>query len=128
MPIQIEEDDETYEEALERAIRIRRNHKDEVDRIQIESKLRHNEWEEVGRFAAMCCQCDALNLAPHQTPPCWINPANIEAILAKGNTDDPAGDYAAAVLLKRLLAAGLSRYEPNPLDALKAFKFPLANL
>ena len=42
------------------------------------------------------------------------------------DTDDPHGNYAAAVLLKRLLAAGLSRYEPNPLDALKYFKFPLA--
>jgi len=126
MPTLIEEDDEVYEEALERAIRIRRNHKDEVERIQIESMLLHNEWEEVGRFAAMSCQCDSLNLGPHQTPPCWIAPADIKDILAKGNTDDPGSNYAAAVLLKRLLAAGLSRYEPNPLDALKAFTFPLA--
>jgi hypothetical protein len=123
-------DDDGYEfipevdqEALERAVKICLTLKPVPDRLQMENKLAavasdEAEWWDVATFAAYSCQMDALRLKPWQKPPCWID--DVEGTLAGGNKDDIHGCYAAAVLLKRLLAAGLSMYEPDPLGALKA--------
>jgi hypothetical protein len=63
-------------------------------------------WEEVAQFASYCVQGRLLGLQP------WQNP----------DLDRPYGDPRAAresaELLKRLLDAGLSRFEPTPLQAL----------
>ena len=45
----------------------------------------------------------------------------MEATLAAGD-DGILGKYAAATLLKRMLDAGLSIYEPDPIDALERTK------
>ena len=110
------------EEALERAIDICLKHKSPADQRQMEQKLADDQqdWWDIETFASYSCQMDALNLPPWQQPPCWINPNEIENILAVGGKDDIGGTFAAATLLKRLLAAGLSQYEPEPLKALKA--------
>ena len=81
---------------------------------QIADKLASEPWEDVGEFASYSAQCRALRLRPWQFPPCWID--DIPAAL-----NDPElhrGLRTAAELLQRMLAAGLSRYEPYPLKAL----------
>jgi hypothetical protein len=59
-------------------------------------------------FCAYHRQCRALNLRPWEDPPCHIDLVDVDE-----------ADAAAALLLRRLLAAGLSRYEPDPLAALE---------
>jgi hypothetical protein len=109
----------TDRDALERAIAICRTQKTPEDRRQIEEKLEDEPWIEVAHFAAYSCQCDALHLKPWQSPPCWID--NLVATINDGN-DGIGGDYAAAKLLQRLLDAGLSRFEPDPIGALERTK------
>jgi hypothetical protein len=101
-------------DAMARAIEIMR-HRDQASAIQIADKLASEPWEEVGRFAAYGAQGDTLRLRPWQWPPCWI--ADIEAELAA--PPDQSGRQRAAELLQRMLAAGLSRFEPDPLAALE---------
>ena len=84
---------------------------------QIDDKLASEPWEQVARWCAYCCQCNTLRLRIHQSPPCWTDPSEIRAILAKGD-DGIIADYAAARLLQRMLAAGISKYEPDPPAAL----------
>jgi len=107
-------------DALGRAIETCRR-KEPADREQIERKLSTELWREVAEFASYSCQCDALHLQPWQSPPCWV--FDLVADINAGN-DGILGDYQAAKLLQRLLDAGLSRYEPDPIAALKAKKRP----
>jgi hypothetical protein len=72
-------------------------------------------FAEVGQFAAYCCQCRSLRLKPWQTPP-----MHGDAEPSHPDADDTHGYGAAAELLERLLAAGLSRWEPDPIGALEA--------
>lgn len=67
---------------------------------QIDAKLRKETWEAVGRYAAFCAQITSLNLQ------LW------ESTVVYADTPE------AHALLRRLKAAGLSRYEPDPLAAL----------
>jgi hypothetical protein len=89
--------------ALERAMKIiAAGSKDRAD--QISSMLADRPWAEVAHFASYCVQGDALSLAPWETPPC--------------DADITSSDPAAMQLLQRLLDAGLSKYEPDPVAAL----------
>jgi len=119
---QIDEDEDELHpvdrEALERAIAMTRANGG-PSAVQIENKLRDEPWEQVARFAAYCRQCDNLRLMPHQSPPCWVE--DMEATLAAGD-DGILGKYAAARLLQRMLDAGLSVYEPDPIAALEQIK------
>src|SRR5215831_11608952 len=108
-------------EALERAIEICCTRKGQADRLQIEQKLASEGWWEAATFAAYSCQMDALRLKLWQPPPCWIAPAGVEGILGKGD-DGALGHFAAALLLKCLLTAGLSQFEPDPESALAQAK------
>jgi hypothetical protein len=65
-------------------------------------------FEEVGKSAAYGCQCRNLRLKPWQAPPMFgdAHPGH------EGHAD-------AEVLLQKLLDAGLSRYEPDPIRALE---------
>jgi hypothetical protein len=80
---------------------------------QIDGMLAERPWEEVGRFAAQCCQSRNLGLKPWQPRPVS---AEVYPCVDRFPTD---GRRAAHELLQRLLAAGVSRYEPSPLDALR---------
>jgi hypothetical protein len=117
------DDDEILEavdqEALERAIEIVRTKGTPREQRHIEAKLATDEWIDVAEFAAYSCQFTALSLRPWQSPPCWID--DVVGTLNAGD-DGICGEYQAARLLRRLLDAGLSRYEPNPLAALAAKK------
>jgi hypothetical protein len=124
MTMLADDDDELMSEAdvdaLERAMEMARLEPGRGE--QLDSKLKDEPWEDVARFAAYCCQCNNLQLQPHQSPPCWIY--DLVKIINAGD-DGIIGDYAAARLLQRMLNAGLSRYEPDPERALaKAKKLP----
>jgi hypothetical protein len=113
---EIEQLDPIDRQAMERAIEICRTKKDPSDRRQIEKMLSTQPWCEVAAFAAYSCQVDSLALKPWQPTPAQIE--DIEATLAAGD-DGVGGRYGAARLLQRLLDAGLSAFEPDPVSALK---------
>ncbi len=90
-------------EALERAMKFAS--RDPGRRWQ----LRDESWLAVATFAAYCMQSQNLHLKPWEYPPCW-------------GSETPLGYHGdqreAWELCKRLLAAGLSRWEPDPITAL----------
>jgi hypothetical protein len=104
-------------EAMKRAIEeVRREGGEELR--QIEEKLREEPWERVGRFAAYACQDKHLQLKPWMVPPCWLrDDRDVQDALSMPH--DHTGRRTAGELVQRLLAAGLSCYEPSPIDALE---------
>jgi hypothetical protein len=80
-----------------------------------ERKLDPEGWYRAAHSAAYACQCDALRPEPWQPVP-----ANEYVAV----TDDDSeygpvmGRAAAAELLRRLLEAKLSRFEPDPINAI----------
>jgi hypothetical protein len=103
-------------EAMTRAISIARQ-ESPAQRMQIDEKLANEPWQEVGEFAAYCCQDAVLRLKPWQVPPCWLSDADVQAARLTPPPDFQ-GYQLAAQLVQELIAAGLSRYEPDPLRAL----------
>jgi hypothetical protein len=101
--------------ALELAIKIDRQ-RNKACRLQLDDKLKTEAWIEVARFAAHRCQEISLHLAPWQ---CWP-PSRV----AVDDVDKPGYEHRgigqSAALLRRMLAAGVSRYHPDPLAALAA--------
>lgn len=89
-------------EALQRALALARTF-DRARAEQLDAKLGDEPWSDVATFAAHVCQCRALHLRPWERSPA----------MAADDDDGPAGQ-----LLRRMLAAGFSRYEPDPLAAL----------
>ena len=91
---------------------------DPAGTMQIADKLREEPWQAVAKLCAYSCQCRSLQLKPWEHPPCWIVDAyNPDA----GRSPDQAdidGRYEAAKLLRRMLAAGISRWHPDLLGAL----------
>lgn len=93
-------------DALERSLEIAMRDPDRAEQLQ--SKLQDEKWIEVAQFAAYGCQMTSLSLKPWQSPP------------AHCDEDDPyEQDKAGQKLLRQMLAAKISRYEPNPIAALK---------
>jgi len=82
-------------------------------------------WREVAEFCSYCQQHERLGILFGEAP-CEIDEADIEAIVKAG--PKPAVDgsgidisnYPSALMLKRMLAYGVSRYHPNPLAAIEA--------
>jgi hypothetical protein len=73
------------------------------------SKLAEEGWFGCAWSCAHDQQCKALNLFPWQSPPCDVDEGDIGI-----------HDFGGAKLLKRMLAHGVSRYDPTPLDAIAA--------
>jgi hypothetical protein len=89
-------------DAMARAIEwVRQQRPDHAE--QIEDKLRCESFEAAGEFAADVAQYANLKLKPWETPPC-----NIWGY----------GQSNAIELRDRLVAAGLSIFEPDPMQAL----------
>jgi hypothetical protein len=108
------------QEALERAIELVRNRSEKEDpgrRAQIDRMMEEDDWFRTVEFCVHCCQMDLVRPRLWQPIPADID--DLEGTLAKGD-DGLGGGYRAALLLKRMLAAGLSRYEPDPVRALEA--------
>ena len=109
-------------EALGRALKLilgRPEREDPGRREQVERLLREQGWFTAANFAVYCCQMELVRPRLWQPTPADIT--DIEGTLAKGD-DGLGGSYRAALLLKRMLAAGLSRYEPRPVEALAEAK------
>lgn len=83
-----------------------------ASRALIDEIIAKQGFEEAGETAAYHCQCKALHLKPWQPPPMHAQPR------ADGRDDGSLGWRRAELLLQRLLAAGLSKYEPDPVGAL----------
>jgi hypothetical protein len=97
-------------DAYGRAIEWMRQHSP-ASAAQIETKLRCEGFEAAGEFAAYAAQCETLRLKPWQAPPAHV----------RATDPDPNvyGRRAAEIALRdRLLAAGLSVFEPDPIAAL----------
>jgi hypothetical protein len=103
-PVLDGEYDEVDMDALRRAMAIAA--RDPATAAQLKAKLEGEPWTQVAEFAASHCQYAALGLRPWQSPPC--------------TGDDK--DEAAAALLDKMLAAGISQWEPDPLKALARAK------
>jgi hypothetical protein len=97
MPDELDEYDECDMDAFRRALSIAMTH-DKPTRVLLESKLREDTWLEAAKHASYHCQVKALKLELNRSPPSYAN------------EDDPA----SIVLHDRLLAAGLSKWEPDP--------------
>jgi hypothetical protein len=105
----------TDREALRRALEVARG-EDEGRRRQIDSMLADGrDWTETAKFAAYCAQGAVLGLLPWQSPPCCSSLVDLDKPFG-----DTRGARESAELLKKLLALGLSKYEPNPLQAITA--------
>ena len=61
-------------------------------------------WERVAQFAASCVQSRSLRLKPWESPPCQA---------------DVDGGGHDAELLRKMLAAGVSTWHPDPIAALE---------
>jgi hypothetical protein len=81
----------------------------------IDRRLDPEDWYEAAHSAAYACQCAALRPKPWQPVPAseYVSVTDDD-----GECGPVMGRAAAAELLRRLLAAGLSRYEPDPVNAL----------
>ena len=101
--------DDLDRDALERAMHMAQRRPLHAERLR--QKLEDELWFAVAGFASNCCQCELLNLKPWQGPPC------------RASEDDLSpGDADAQKMLRKMLAAGISRYEPDPLAALERAK------
>ena len=98
--------------ALERAIEITKA-ESPGRAAQIASKLKDESWRSVAEFAAYCCQHRALATRPWE-----LAPVSVDEDDPIPDGDDHRRTGRAIKLLRRLLRAGLSRFEPQPLEAL----------
>jgi hypothetical protein len=98
-------------DALERCMDMAR--RDPSRARQMDSMLTDQAWLEVATFASYVVQGQNLRLKPWESPPMCGGPT-------PGRTGPAAeSDIKAGQLLDRMLAAGLSQYEPDPIAALK---------
>jgi hypothetical protein len=93
-------------DALKRALQLARAESPGCA-AQLAAKVKDEGWESAAQFAAYCCQCEALNLK------CWQDAPMFAEIRP---------DPEALAILVKLLGAGLSRYEPDPIAALAAVR------
>ena len=94
--------------ALNKCMEVAKREPFEAERIR--SKLDDGEpWFAVAESACYSCQTSALGIAPFRDPPYMM-----------GEDDPNEPDKDGQRLLRRMLAAGLSRYEPDPEQALAA--------
>jgi hypothetical protein len=103
--------------ALERAIQLTLAEDDQGRVEQVKDMLATRSWGEVAAFCAYHQQGRNLHIKPWEFVPCWIDQDEIDAIAARGQDGQK---YGAARLLKRMLARGLSEFDPTPLESLAA--------
>jgi hypothetical protein len=89
-------------DALERCLALARQ-EDPARAEQLDDFLRERPWFEVADFACYVVQMRSLHLRPWELPP---------------SSADVCGDDPAAELLRKMLAGGLSKFEPEPVAAL----------
>jgi hypothetical protein len=95
-------------DALERCMEIVRRDPERAE--QFDGMLSSGwPWELAADMASHCCQVRALSLRPWQCSPSSAD---------ENDPDEP--DKDAQKLLRQMLRAGLSRFEPDPMRGLKA--------
>jgi hypothetical protein len=102
--------------ALNRTIELALAEKDQARVEQVKWKLQHNDRRETAEFCCYRQQSRDLELRPWESGPAWLNPEQVDSIIAQGPTHN--GGYTAAVVLKRMLAHGLSKYDPTPRESI----------
>src|SRR5512133_4092704 len=100
-------------EALERALKLTLADPDWRERIQ--DMVKDDGWWRAAQFCSYHQQYRALKLLPWQDTPCEFTPKD-KPNPARAH----AGEAEAIALCRRLVAAGLSRWEPDPVAALAA--------
>lgn len=75
----------------------------------LDDMLKNRSWTDVARSACWRCQREALRLKPWQIPPMYLDVDELRR----------EWDAPGQQILRRMLAAGVSRYAPDPLQALK---------
>ncbi|RVD72934.1 MAG: hypothetical protein E5V62_02970 [Mesorhizobium sp.] len=86
---------------------------DRLRKEQLDWKVENDGWLDAAVFASYICQGDALRLKPWELPPLYGGPLPGDTGLVRSS------GLQAKRLLERMLAAGLSRYEPDPVGALR---------
>jgi hypothetical protein len=110
----------TDEEAWSLAIEMMRHSGEAVWASNIDNMLQSHGLIEAGQYAAHAMQFRSLRSRPWLTLPCDLSDADVESILAAGDDGrDLCGEYAAAVLARRLLHYGISKWHPDPRAALR---------
>ena len=101
-------------DALKRCIEMARTYPGRSEQIDWKLNEGRCSWQDTAKFCAYLCQSKNLRLEIMEFPPAWLIDAD--------DVEGPAfkGKPQAAKLLRRLLAAGLSQYEPDPIRALAA--------
>src|SRR5262249_57104921 len=105
-------------EGLTRAVELKRA-RSPADRREVDEQLKIRSWFAVALDAVYDAQM--MLVRPRLWQPTPHDIIDIEGTLARGD-DGVGGSYRAALLLKRMHAAGLSRYEPDPVRALARAK------
>ena len=106
--------DDVDRDALERCMKIAQ--RDPLRTEHLRSKLEDEPWIEVAEFASYSCQIESLSLKPWQSPPCHIDEDAVP------DNDDREPDTVGRKLLRQMLANNISRFEPDPLTALRRVK------
>jgi hypothetical protein len=107
--------DDVDRDALERCMKIAQ--RDPLRTEHLASKLEDEGWRAVAEFAAYGCQIESLSLKPWQSPPCHIDEDADEPDNAEREPDT-----IGRKLLRQMLRAGVSRFDPDPLAALRRVK------
>lgn len=122
MTIEHERDDfDTVDQAaLDRAIELTLAENDPGRAEQIKSFLAENGWHYAASFCASHQQSKNLSLKPWEVGPCSIDLDEVDKIISEGPTRNPRNEFAAAKLLQKMLANGVSPFDPTPLASLAA--------
>jgi hypothetical protein len=91
--------------ALQRALDVALESEEPGRANQIREMLKENGWLYAARFSSYHLQMNQLQLRPWDRPPCRLEAPD----------DSPAGR-----LLRKMLACGMSKHDPEPMRALKA--------
>src|SRR5262245_7655294 len=99
-------------EALTRALEMARA-ESEAERAHFNEKLAKEGWEEAALVAAYGCQCRTLKLKPWQAPPVDVHDDVVTSPASYGHRPEEVA------LRRRMLACGLSQFEPDVPGALE---------
>jgi hypothetical protein len=99
-------------EGLTRALAMARAQSEE-EREHFDEMLSREGWQEVAHAAAYACQCRTLKLKPWQAPPIHVHDNVVTSPASYGHRPEEVA------LRRRMLAAKVSLYEPDPVAMLE---------
>ena len=109
--------DEADRDALDQCIRLVLDEGPDESHV-VREYLKENDWWGAASQACYHRQIDHLQLDA-ESPPCWIDENEIDQIIARG-PGNHNNDYSGALLLQKMLALGVSKWQPQPIDAVAA--------